>query len=68
MEVPHRINLRRYRPRNIYKPIKIKDHSENIKSNEGKATNNQQVNPIRLSADFSEKLYWPELSGMIYLK
>ena len=52
--MPYRINPRRNTPRHILiKLSKIKYKEKNIKSSKGKATNNIQGSPIRLTADLS---------------
>ena len=67
--VPYRINPRRNTPRHILiKLAKTKDKEKLLKATREKRQITYKGTPIRLTADFQQKLYKPEGSGMIYLK
>ena len=59
--VPGRINPRRNTPKHKYKDKKLKATREKLQIS-------YKGTPIRLSADFQQKLCKPEGNGMIYLK
>ena len=48
--------------------MKIKDKDKILKATREKWQMSYKGTPIRLSADFQQKLYKPEKNGMIYLK
>ena len=68
--VPGRINQRRNTPRHrVSKLTKIKDKEKLQKATkEKKKQITYKGTTIRLTADYSAKLYKPEGSGTIYLK
>ena len=67
--VPGRINPRRNMPRHILiKLAKTKDKEKLLKATREKRQITYKGTPIRLTADFQQKLYKPEGSGMTYLK
>ena len=66
---PGRINPRRNTPRHtVIKLTKIKDKEKLLKVTREKRQITYKGTPIRLTDDFSAKLYKPERSGTIYLK
>ena len=48
--VPYRINPRRHTPRHILIKLSKIKYKENIKSSEGKTTNNTQGNPHKVNS------------------
>ena len=67
--VPYGINPRRNLPRHILiKLSKIKYKEKGLKSGREKQQITYKGIPIRLSADFQQKICRPEGSGRIYLK